>query len=573
MANFPGVKHPGVTADTVSRLYVSGWQDTTPPQWLPPVKPQVGTQLSILNATLPAGAQSAGTVTQQVTNHAGVLEPAAGLDWWGEIIILARSYPLGIILSEVQRSIEIYSTYRRALQTWSSWTNNVDSGVSIPDFPTPPQPLNPQSGYAGTLTVSTQGPPTLNGTIDFVVLGLGTFTVPVTGQRAVMIPFLPEAPFVERLVFATDVLVALTGTEQRVALRDVPRQLFDAQYVLEGHDRRAFLPILFDAQGRAAGLPMWHEPTWLTAPVSVSDTTITVESTAYADWRANSVGIVWEDSETYEALEVSSYTGTTVTFKSPFQNAFSAGAMVMPVRTAYFEEQLRGLRYPQRVQQLNVRYSVVEAAVDLSSSAAFSTYRSKILLDGPNWITAGTLEESLSRKQIKLDGTVGLFNVWSDETASRRGSRKVFYSGSRKRLWEVRQLLHALRGRAISFYVPTFYDDLEPTEALSSASTSLKIKNIKYSSLVRNRSPKGDVQVLLTDGTKLNRQITNSTELSATEEQLTVSTQWGVDAALSEIARIAFIEKVRIDSDEVVLEHLDANGQARISAPIKTVLE
>lgn len=572
MADSPGAKHPGVTADTVNRLYVTNWQDQTPPQWLPPVSPQVGTQLTMLSGTVSAGPQGAGTVTGTPTDHDGHLDAGCGLDWWDTIIVLDRSYALGIILSEIERDIEIYSSYRRIIQTWSSWTNNVDSGVSIPDFPTPPVALNPQSGYVGTLTVATQGPPTLDGTIDFSVLGLGTFDAPVTGQRAVMIPFLPETPFVERLVFATNVLPGLTGTEQRIALRDVPRQIFDTAYSLDGHERRAFLVLTFDSQGRAAGLPMWHEPTWTTGAIAISDTTISVESTAYADWRVGSVGIVWTDSETFEALEVDSYTGTTITFKSPFQNAFTAGAMVMPVRTAHFEELLRGSRFPQTIQQLNVRYSVVEAAVDLSDTTAFSTYRSKILLDEPNWIER-ELEESLSRKQVRVDGRVGLLNVYSDQDASRRGSRKVFFSGSRQRLWEVRQLLHALRGRAISFYVPTFYDDLEVVEALTAASTSLKIKNIKYSALVRDRSPKGDIQVLLTDGTKLNRQITNSTELSATEEQLTVDSSWGVDVSLGEIVRVSFIEKVRVDSDEAVLEHLNANGQARISVPIMAVLE
>jgi hypothetical protein len=572
MANFPGAKHPGATADTANRLYIPSWQDSAAPVWSVPV-PKVGDQLSILNAATPSGVQGAGTITQQPTDHDGVRIEAVGYDWWGEIHIVERSYALGIILSEVQRDIEIYSAYRRAIHSWSSWTNNVDAGVSIPDFPSLPTVLNPQSGYIGTLTVSVDGPPTLDGTIDFVVAGLGTFTVPVTGQRAIMIPFLPETPFVERLGFGTDVRAALTGTEQRAALRDVPRQIFDTSYQLHGHDRRAFLPILFDAQGRAAGLPLWHEPTWTTGAITATDTTINVESTAYADWRAGSVGIVWEDSENFEALEVDSFTSTTITFKSPFQGSFAQGAMVMPVRTAHFEERIRGSRFPQKVQRFNVRYHVVEAGVDLSSTAAFATYRSKVLLDEGNWIRAAELEEEIARKQIRLDGNVGLFNVWSDEDASRRGSRKVFFSGSRKRLWEVRQLLHALRGRAISFYLPTFYDDLEITEALTISSTTCKIKHIEYTNLVRNRSPKGDLQVLLTDGTTLNRQITNSAELSATEEQLTVDSQWGVNVALDEIVRVSFIEKVRFDSDEVVLEHFDANGQAAISAPVRTVLE
>jgi hypothetical protein len=255
MAEYPGAKHPGVTADTVNRITVPNWQDCTAPQWSS-VTAKAGESLAILAGSATGGPQGAGVITQQPTGHAAVLTENAGYDWWGDIHIIDRSYALGIILSEVQRDIEIYSAFRRQSHTWNSWTNNVDAGVSIPDFPSLPTTLYPQSGFLGTLTVSTDGPPTINGTIDFSVVGFGAFQIPVTGQRAIMIPFLPETPFVERLGFFTDVIKGLTGAEQRIALRDAPRQIFDTVYQLDGHDRRAFLLILFDAQGRAAGLPM-----------------------------------------------------------------------------------------------------------------------------------------------------------------------------------------------------------------------------------------------------------------------------------------------------------------------------
>jgi hypothetical protein len=571
MANFPGAIHPGATADTVNRLTIPSWQDSTSPVWSVPV-PKVGDQLSILNAATPAGTQGAGTITQQPTDHDGYVDLAAGRDWFDKIIILARNYALGIILSEVQRDIEVYNSYRRVIQNWNSFTINADTGVTVPDFPSLPTDMNPQSGYVGTLTIAVQGPPTINGTLVFNFVGLGDFTIPITGQRAIMIPFQPETPFNERLVFETDVILRINGKEQRFALRDTPRQVFDSLYRLDGHDRRAILSILFDAQGRAAGLPMWHEPTWTTGAISVSDTTINVESTAYADWRDDSIGIVWEDSESFEALEVDSFTSTTITFKSAFQNAFPSGAMVMPVRTAFFERDLRGSRPPKNLQTISIRYAVLDNDKDLSSTSAFSTYRSKVFLDEGNWID-GELSESITNSLKRIDGSVGSFSVLSDWDASRRIHRKVFHCGSRKRLWEVRQLLHALRGRTISFYIPTFYEDLEPTDGIIDSSTSIKIKNIKYTDLVRNRSPKGDIQVLLTDGTKMNRQVTNSTELSATEEQLTVDTQWGTTATLAQIERVCYIEKIRFDSDEILLEHFDANGQARVSAPVKAVLE
>jgi hypothetical protein len=570
MATFSGAYEKAFTADTVNPLKIASWPDNSPPQWTAP-KAKVGDQLTMLSTML-AGAKSSGTITQQPTAYEGYVDKGLSQDFFEHIIILDRSYPLGIILSIIERPIEIYNAYRNEIHTLNSFTNNTDSGVTIPDLPGLPEDINPQNGIVGTLTVDTAGPPTINGTLVFNFVGLGDFTIPVTGQRAVMIPFIPETPLVERLIFQTDVIPRINGYEQRIALRDTPRQVFDTLYKLTGHDRRAFLSILFDSMGRAAGLPMWHEPTWTTGPIAVDDATINVELTDYADWREDAVGIVWVDSEDFEALEVESFTKHTITFKSPFQNAFPTGAMVMPVRAAYFEKELRGGRLPKNLQSLEIRYSILDNTVDLSDTSAFPTYNSKVHLDEPNWID-GELSESVTNDIKRIDGRVGTFNVLSDWEAARRAHRKAFFSRTRQRLWEVRQLMHAIRGRAISFYIPTFYDDLEPTAGIVDSATTIKFKNIKYTDLVRERVPKGDLQVVLTDGTTIDRQITDSTELSETEEQITVNSAWGTTASLDEIERVSFIEKVRFDSDEILIEHRNANGQARISAPVKAVLE
>lgn len=564
MANFPGQIEKGVTDDATNRVYVSSLSSSlgTPPRWT-----EV-TPFDDVSAVL-TGTKSLGTIVAPSTDYDGVVESGGGTDWFEKIIILERRYDLGIVITLVQRDIEVYNSYREDAQTLQAFTNNAGEGITIPDLPALPTTILPQSSITGTLTITTSGPAVIDGELVFTFLVLGDFTVPITGQRAIIIPFVPEVPLVERMAFKTDILERLPGTEQRIALRDTPRQHFDAIYRLDGHDRRAFLAILFDAQGRAAGFPMWQEPTRTTAPIAVSDTTISVESTSYADWRADSVGIVLTDSETYEALEVESFTETTITFSSPFQTAFATGSIVMPVRTSYFRQDITGGRAPLALQTFAVRYDVLENSADLADASAFETYRSKVLLDEPNWIDR-ELEDTVQRRMTTIDNGVGTFLRLSEWGASRRIHRKTFFCRTRQRVWEVRQLLHALRGRAISFYIPTFYPDVEPLSDLVSGTSTLSIKNIGYTDLIQDRSPKGDLQVVMADGTKIRRQITGSSEVDDTEETLTVDSNWGVDGP---IERVEFLEKVRLDSDEILIEHLDSQGSARISAPVKAVLE
>jgi hypothetical protein len=575
MASYDGYVGPtfhGLEEDLTNRVYAPGLSSSlgTPPQWTA-VQGADGDDLELLDTAVLLGTEAEGTITAVPTNYYGLIPRDFGDDWFEKIIILPRRFDFGIILAVQNETIDIYNSYRTATRSLDTYVNSAGLGVLITDLPALPSSLGPQSGLLLSLQVNLDGPPVIDGTLDF---GFDVYTVylPLTGQRAVIFPFAPLSPFIETLRFQTDVIQHRDGSEQRVILRDTPRQMFNATFSLEGHEKRYCGNVIFDSQARAVGLPMWHEPSILTGAVSVSDTTITVDTTNYADWRVGGLGIVLQDAENYEALTVDSFTSTSVTFTSPFTKAFTPGAYVMPVRTAYMQEIIGGSRPPRNLRDWELLFTVLDNSVDLSDTSAFGTYNSKVFLDEPNAI-AGELEESMERRMDRVDAEDGPFEISSPWAVSRRGARKSFFSNTRKRLWEVRQLMHALKGRAKSWYIPTFNDDLEPTAGLASGSAGLTIKNVGYTNLVKDAQPKDVVQVILTDGTKLIRAVLSSSESSATEEVLTVDATWGQDASLSEIERVEFVEKTRFDSDDITIHHRGAIGDALIYAPTKTVTD
>jgi hypothetical protein len=575
MPNFAGYVGPtftGLEEDLANRAYAPGLSSSlgTPPQWTA-VTAVDETDLEALDTAILAGVEAEGTFTAAPTDYDGEIPREPGDDWFEKIILLPRRFDFGIILAVQQKVIDLYNSYREATRDLNSYVNDAGDGVIITNLPSLPAELGPQEGLLLNLQVTLDGPPTIDGTLDF---GFDVYTVylPLTGQRAVIFPFTPLSPFIETLRFQTNVIAHRDGTEQRIILRDTPRQMFAATYSLEGHEKRLFANIVFDSQARAVGLPMWHEPSILQAPIAVSDTTVTVDTTNYADWRADGLGIVFQDAENFEALTVDSFTSTTVTFSSPFTKTFSPGAYVMPVRTAYMQQLISGSRTPVNLRDWKLMFTVLDNSVDLSSVAAFGSYNSKVFLDEPNAIS-GSLEESMERRMDVVDGETGTFEITSPWAVSRRGARKTFFSNTRKRLWEVRQLLHALKGRAKSWYIPTFTDDIEPTAGIAAGSAGLTIKNIGYTNHVKDQQPKDVIQVILTDGTKLIRGVVSSSEGSPTEETLTVDSTWGVTAALSEIDRVEFVEKTRFDSDDITIEHRGAIGDALIYAPTKAVLE
>ena len=151
--------------------------------------------------------------------------------------------------------------------------------------------------------------------------------------------------------------------------------------------------------------------------------------------------------------------------------------------------------------------------------------------------------------------------------------KKTFEVRTREDLWNVRQLLYALRGRQISFYIPTFTAELQVTTVLTNGSTAMTITNVGYSRYVANTSPKNIIRVVETDGTILTRTITASAEVDNTTETLTVDTPWPENILPTDIRRVEFLEKVRMNADKIPITHISGLGEATIGFPVKVVFE
>lgn len=498
------------------------------------------------------------------------LTPA--FDWFEDFHVLPRSIHLGNVVSAVSIPLEVYSAYRDTIEEWLAFTNNAGAGLSLGGQPPLPFAVAPQSGLSLTVDVSPSGVPRVDTTLDFEVPE-GTIFVPITLDRVTLLALRPELPYVEFLEFLTDVIPHVDGTEQRHSLRAYPRQLFEWELLVEEGPEAARLDnILFDWQPRIFGVPQWHEMTSTTAAAIVGATTFTVRSTADADYRVGGLVLVYSGDAVYDVLELVSLTSTTVTTASGALNAYPVGSIVAPLRTGVIDRQIDGARHPVNAQFRRVRIVVEDNAADLASTAGFPSLLGKVLLSDAN-IVRGTFPEVLERAVTVLDGATGRFVQDSNWDRSRRVSQKTFLCRSQAQLWNVRRLLHALRGRQISFYLPTFARDLLPTANLASGQNTLQVAHVGYTQFVRARQPKNLIQILRTDGTTLTRGIASSSVLDASNETLVVDSAWGSTITPAQISRVSYIEKVRLESDVIRIDHSIGDRISRVSSPVKVVLE
>jgi hypothetical protein len=284
------------------------------------------------------------------------------------------------------------------------------------------------------------------------------------------------------------------------------------------------------------------------------------------------LAIIWTDETDYEILNVDVVGASSFTLTSTATKAFPVGTLVFPMRVAFVESQPRIRRYPVGATNYRIRFIVTDNDANLADVSAFNAFNGKVLLDDPNFVRE-TVPEFFDRQVHVFDGETGILSQISQWDVSRRGSAKRFRPQSRQAMWQIRQLLHALRGRQVSFYLPTFAEEFTLDSALVVAGTTADVQNAGYSDFSQSRQPRNILRVVEKDGTKTIRTILSSAELSDTIEHLTVDSGWPANIAVADVDFIDLIEKVRLDTDTVVIIHDDFAGRGTLTFPVKAVLE
>ena len=491
------------------------------------------------------------------------------LPWYEVAHLLPRLVQeLGTIVSQQVIDCELYNADRNDKITVDSITNNLGTGITVGGVPATPFDIESQEGLIFTLTVESTGDLTIDASYTLHLSTGEDYTIYITGSRIVLFPIRPEAPLREHLIFDTKIIEAVDASEQRIANREYPRGMFEATF--KGGQKKIEM-ILFDRQAKIVAFPAWHEPAYLDGAHSADDLTVTVNTTAYANFFVGGYAVVIQDENYYDALKIESMTSTTLTFESGLTYDYADKVQVMPLLTAYIEASSASIKNVYNQQNFNLRIHVDPEINDIADDSAWSVYDGKPFMDGPNMIEGGQLAEALRTKVFVIDNLTGLRTPVTAWDHNKRHSKKGWKTNSRQELWELRQLLHFLKGRQVSFYIPTFWKDIVVTDTMQIGTSVLNMDNIGYTINAYQRWPKQFIRIIFKDGSILVREIQNSAQVSETQEQLTLDDSWPATYEPDEIERIEYLEKVRIDVDDIVIIHYNALGQSECIVPIKEV--
>jgi len=362
-------------------------------------------------------------------------------------------------------------------------------------------------------------------------------------------PFSPLAGMKEKLSTMTQVIRSRDGSEQRISLRKIPRQMFDFFiYLGTSADLALLNNLLFGWQKEHWGLPVWTDKTIHTETLSAGASTITFDTT-YADYRDDTLAIIWQTETNFEVVKIDTVYPTYLSLDGVTTKTFTGQKIIMPCRLAQLVNTPKNSMPNRSEGKINFSFMVVDNVL-MSFTPSVTYY------DGSGLTYEVVTEPSLAEEEdvsnadfLTQDYGMGGFEYFSESdynilsrTYKRRNSNK-------QECWEFRQWLHSFYGRQNAKMFPTFKDDISLINSIGAADVTFNVTNKGLASNVGVNSLRNHLAFILSNGNRYYREITNITQIDADSEAITIDSSIGEVVQTSDV--VSFLDKCRLGSDDI----------------------
>jgi hypothetical protein len=500
-----------------------------------------------------------------------------GFDYWEKILLDPNTVDLGNVVSDQVFNVTLRNTFRRSTQTISSIVDNAGAGITLTG-PTPPATIASLQDKLYQVNVSTSGPPQIEGTYDFVTT-YGTLVLSLSGSRIIVFPYPPQRGIEESLEWLTDILRAADGSEQRLSLRDQPRQkvVFDVR--LESLDEiNSVRNLLWDWTTRVFGVPLWWDEQSLRADITATDTTIFLRDFGYryADFRVGGLAMIYQefDDGTFqqEVLEVASIQqdphspeslSSSITFATQIQNNYDGDvATVIPVVAAIMISDAKQVtsrdgnfvKYSLNFESLDYDFTYRDLVSGEWPELDDFDGNQLIIIDDKNQIDR-ELSETISQERQRIDFKTGPVTQLTQQSKARRAAPFDWKSEDDAFSWQLRALLGYLRGRWQRVWIPTWRKDFTIDGNIGSAASTIDVVNHGFAKYVGTAQQWAGLRIEKTDGSIGYHRITNVAELSDTQERITIDPVTSFAATIAEVERIDLMVISRQSDDKVRILH------------------
>lgn len=527
-----------------------------------------------------------------------VRAPDSRDQFWSERLHIlpttAVTTELGNVVNDVDTAFEVFNSSLTITAIIADIEALNAGGFTFISGKTPPSPeltIPPQQSELYTLRAEAEtGPPAINATFTWVPSNppFQSVAITFTGNRITIFTFEPQINPVTDYQFITSIVESYNGTEQRMAMRDRPRQSItytfrkgDAGVNIEEpywEEAQALEHVMFDSLGRVFATAIWEDRTVLTAEVIANDTVINLV-TAGLDLQIGELLLLWRNWNDTEAQEISAVGASSVTVSSPFLKAFAvANTVVLPTFVAYADDnvsqvisRLDSALWRIRFDRIKERRIIDTLSPELPSD-----------LDGipvwpRRWLIGGTeINRAWNRDIQDVGNTLGFISRQFRKTVPKRkhSELRVELRG-RTDFEQFRQFILALNGRQKIFWLGTKYHQFNIQATTASGGGSIRVFNNFYANFVFDRPYFNRINVVLTDGTETVHEITSSADIGAppdNEVDLGIDPVAPVEYNVNNVERIEYYTRHRLDTDLIRFQASVPKDHYILTFPIAEVL-
>lgn len=359
-------------------------------------------------------------------------------------------------------------------------------------------------------------------------------------------PWRPQRGMSENLEWMTDIIEAHDGTEQRIQVRQAPRQSFDASVMLDSSVELSRLRVGLAAwQHREWGWPCWHEAVKLTSVLPAASSSINIDTTA-SDFRAGGLAIIHASPTAYEVIQISTVAAGSLTLVGVTTLTHPATASVMPLRMARMGRQAKRDDYATELSKYSVTMQITDNT-ELTTEAAAMQYLGYDVLSDPLLMPGETMPRQIERPMDVLDPGPGAWATFARTDYPLISTDHRWHLRSRAQAWAFRRWLHRRAGMLNPVWIPSRTHDLALAVQPTAAATTLQINDVNYRNVGLNRPGMTHIAAFSASGAFVCRQITNAVAGSAGRENLTINAALG----FTDVARISFLCLHRFSADRI----------------------
>lgn len=361
-------------------------------------------------------------------------------------------------------------------------------------------------------------------------------------------PAVWQTGIIERLEWLTNVIEAQDGSEQRIALRQTPRRIFEFTFLVQERQRAELEAKLWANGAKAWDVPIWTDKT-LTTSAILTGTVVVPVDTAYRDFAVGNK-VLLQDRYNSRLATIATVNASYLTLTAAMPFDMEQETEVTPVRTGHLDQSQQVTRFTGDSLYDVVRFQLDDISSHAAESAAYS-YRDYPVYEGPSTGWDSDPVTGYERKTDIVD--FGSGGIYRDDLTGipKLTSSHNWTLPSRQAIADFRAFLYARRGRLNALWLPSFIPDLQLTSTTASTSLQLNVLNTGYTQNYHLSKNRRDIRIELQDGTILYRRITACAEIDGQTEQLTIDIAPGVDLIPDDIERISFMTFSRLQADAV----------------------